>query len=625
MEFKLGLGVGLAVMGFSLAAAPAVTDTPYGVCAHVSRSEELSIATQEFARMREAKINWVRTDFDWSGVEKGGEWNFARLDQLQELARRDGINILPILGYNLEGAHPAWEHLDRWAEYVRRTVGRYAGDLRAWEVWNEPNHPGFWDVPDGKSYAAFLKRTCEEIKKVDPGLTVLYGGTAGVPLDYIENSFKAGAGKYFDVMNIHPYHWDGIPEEIIPRIKTLKRTMEKYGIGDKPIWITEVGWSTARIEPPVLDVLPGDMTAAVLRRAGIDPANATVALVSDPDSGFRGCFSFDVSRHLPMFRNVEWITLAALKGLDVKRCPVLIPAVGQVFPSSSIPALVDYVRRGGTLLLPSGLPFYYDRRPDGTIGQVNDKFMKDFHIGWDAWWTNGNVPKKETFWKPASEFAYPFSIKFRPAGRFLHARNLKPGDEFIPVVEAGTDQYKGVVVALYKLNSDLKGNVITFLPQLNMAESVSEETQAKYLPRTYLAALSHGVERIFWYNFRAGEKDPHEREEHFGIVKKDLSPKSSFQAYKTLSELCPSGSTIPRFLRIGGGVCTASWVRPDGVKIWAIWTEVEPRAVRLVVTGKITEARDYLGSPQPLPGAEYTANSELLYLIGPESVNIIPR
>ena len=212
MDFKRTLGMAFAAVGFSLAAAPAVTDNPYGVCAHVSRGE-LDIAPQEFKRMHEADINWVRTDFDWHGVEpKQGAWDFSRLDKLIPLAKQANVSILPILDYDVPWATPAWRHPDAWGGYVRRIVSRYAKDLRYWEVWNEQNGSGFWrDRPSGANYVPLLKRAYEEIKKIDPELTVLYGGTAGVPLGYIEDSLKAGAGAYFDVMNIHPYHWQGVP------------------------------------------------------------------------------------------------------------------------------------------------------------------------------------------------------------------------------------------------------------------------------------------------------------------------------------------------------------------------------------------------------------------------------
>lgn len=620
MRRELICGMILGFAGLLPAASPEATNEPYGVCAHISRGK-LANAEEEFKRMTEADIGWVRTDFDWDRVEpERGEWTFSHLDRVVELALREKINILPILDYDVAWARPAWKNLDLWGDYVRRTVSRYAKDLRYWEVWNEQNGIGFWrDTPSGTNYAPLLKRAYEEIKKIDPNLTVLYGGTAGVPLPYIEDSLKAGAGKYFDAMNIHPYHWQGVPELMIPELKDLRALLKKYGVGEKPIWITEVGWSTAL--PPTLyrSILP-----AVFAKIKIDPSKVDAAIVCDPAAGFPGGIDFDASRQLPVFRKIDVIKLAQLNGLDVQRYPVLIPALGEDFPGAYVPALSDYVRRGGTLLLLSGLPFYYDVQLDGKGGskrvQVADKFLKTFHIGWETWWTGSGIPRKETYQKPAPEFENAFSIPFKPIGRFLNDRNLAPGDEFIPVVEAGTDHYKGAIAALYKLNSNLKGNVIV-CTAMAATETVSEERQAELLPRTFLIALANGVPRIFWYNFRSAEWDPTEREAHFGIVRKDLTPKPAFQAYRTLTELCPSGSTVPE-LRKTGNVYVADWTRPDGVRTWAVWTAFASERVRLNIKGNVRKVQNHLGEIQAASQTEFLASPSVLYLTGPESVEI---
>ena len=624
MRYSAAWLLGLLTAGMVFAAeAENRTEDPYGVCAHVSRAE-LEIAPQEFRLMRELNSNWARTDFDWKGVEsKPGTWDFSRLDRLVSMAKQSEINILPILDYDVPWATPAWKHLDSWGEYVRRVVTRYAKELRCWEAWNEPNGRGFWrDEPDGAHYALLLKRTWEEVKKIDPELTVLYGGTAGIPLDFIEDSLKAGAAGYFDVMNIHPYHWRGVPETMFSRLPELRALMRKHGAGEKPIWITEIGWSTPKPSPIYVDVLP-----PVLAEIGIDPAASAVAVVNDPDLGFPELQNFDADFHFGMFRKVERIRLSDLKSLNVKQFPVLVPSLSEEFPMCFLPDVIAYVKRGGTLLLPSGLPFYKDFQMDGRGGgrsvQVNDKYLADLHISWEAHWTGKGVPEQEKRQKTASRFSGKFSVDFKPTGRFLTAANLKEGDEFIPVIEAGTDSYTGTVFALYKLNSDLKGNIIVYTG-FGTANTVSEKRQAEMLPRTYLLAMANGIERIFWYNLRAGEWKPDEMEHHFGIVHADLTPKSAFCAYRTLTAMCPAGSTVPN-ISVCGECRLAGWTRPDGVNVWAVWTPRYPEEVKLKIGGKVAEAVNHLGEKQPVPGNRYTATPGILYLVGPESVSIDVR
>ena len=78
-----------------------------------------------------------------------------------------------------------------------------------------------------------------------------------------------------------------------------------------------------------------------------------------------------------------------------------------------LPDVIAYVKRGGTLLLPSGLPFYKDFQMDGRGGgrsvQVNDKYLADLHISWEAHWTGKGVPEQEKRQKTASRFSGKFS------------------------------------------------------------------------------------------------------------------------------------------------------------------------------------------------------------------------
>lgn len=617
---KICISLPIITITFSLFGSIALINEPYGVCAHVSRGE-WQYAPQTFAKMKSAGINWVRTDFDWRYCEpKEGQWQYNHLDRLMKLAKKENINVLPILDYDVPWARPAWKHLDKWIAYVRNLVSRYPEQMY-WEVWNEQNSTSFWrDTPSGTNYATLLKRTYQEIKAHNPRATVFYGGTAGVPLAFIEESLKAGAGDAFDVMNIHPYKKHGVPEMMIGDFARLRIVMNRYNVAHKPIWITEQGWSTAKIQRFYVDLIP-----AALTKAGIDPTKSTVAIIHDPEQGFFESPNFDADFNLSMFRKIERIPLRKLTRLDVKKFPVLVPSASEKFPMFYMPQIIDYLKRGGTLILPAGLPFYYDMKLDGkggaTTTRVGAKHMKELHIDWETWWVNKAVPKQEKWQKAAPEFDGKFNIPSHPASRFFTASNLKEGDQFIPIIEAGADDYKGVICALYKFNSELKGNIIAYSGINGANDSVNETLQAQMLPRTYIIALANRVERIFWYNFRAGEWKPNEREHHFGIVHKDFTPKPAFQAYKTMTKMCPSGSTIPA-IETHGKVYLANWIRPDGIKVWSIWTAVCNQKVDLQITGNMEETVNHLGENSQLSKKEYIATPSMLYLVGPEKVTI---
>lgn len=228
--------------------AAAAPSSPYGVCAHLPRGDEYPTAREELELMRKAGIGWARADFSWSGVEpRRGQWHFEHLDQVVEWADAAGVRILPILDYDVEWARPAHAHLDLWCEYVRRVVERYKDRIRYWEVWNEPNLEMFWkDKPDAANYVKLLKASHETIKRIDPELKVLLGGTAGIPWDYLKRIYAAGGKPLFDVMNVHPYRYPATPEQrpLLDDIQRLRRLMAGHGDAEKPIWFTEIGWPT---------------------------------------------------------------------------------------------------------------------------------------------------------------------------------------------------------------------------------------------------------------------------------------------------------------------------------------------------------------------------------------------
>ena len=401
---------------------------PYAICAHVSRAE-LEIAQDEFEKLSQIPVTWVRTDFDWSNIQPNKDtWNYGHLDKLMDIAKTNHINILPILDYHVPWASPSHEHLDQWAEYVQKTVSRYANGIRYWEVWNEQN--GFWPMPaKAEDYVPLLKRSYETIKAIDPKLQVLYGGTAGVPIDYIETTLKAGAGPYFDIMNVHPYNWRSTPEAMVPQLTRLKELMIKYGVGRKPIWITEVGWSTA-----VQNHVFSQAFIAAFRRLGIAEKRFPLAVVDMEASLNQTPAGLEA-----FFDGVRFIGLDGIASLSPKECPVLMPCSGESFPAQYHDALRAFMAKGGTLLLPSGLPFYYDIQlklgePPKTT-TVTDRDMAAFHLAWKAWWIHKGTPEHMTYLKPAPDFANVLETNWKGKQdvRFLDDRGEETEEEHVPV------------------------------------------------------------------------------------------------------------------------------------------------------------------------------------------------
>lgn len=601
----------------------------YGVCSHITREGDMGKSRKILSGLSSLGVEWTRTDFDWAGCNpEKGVWDCQHLDQVLSGAKKSGVNVLPILGFDVRWARPAVEHLFEWGGYVQEMVSRYGKQLRYWEVWNEPNLKTFWRRgPSGAEYAALLQKSWQVIKSIDPSIQVVFGGLSGVPLDFIEDALKAGAGECFDVMSIHPYHLRDVPEAIIPEITKLRALMDKYGVGDKPIWITEIGWSTPEAYKPFDEAIE-----AAYDIIGIEKGRYPLVCVRDSRYGESSYVNHNPALSDRFTGELE-INMDAIASVDPASFPVMLPARGEKFPVKYIPALCEYLRKGGTLLFNNGSPLAYDLQlqEDGSVKQVQvgRKFYNELHIQLEYNWSNFLYPKAETWQAPAEALGGGIYSGFKEGGnkliskptcRFLTEDKLKGGDRLIPLVNAGTDNFKGCVAGLYRLDSDLKGNVIVATSGQGEA-GVTPQRQAAFLPRAYIVAYALGLSRVFWFNWRAPEDDATDVKQHYGLVHKDLSPKPAQAALGTLVNMLPSGSTRPSLSR-QGGIYTAHWKNAAGKDVWAWWCEKGSVNAVLDWEGSVETSTDHLGTQITLSKGEVKALEGCTYVTGPTRLTI---
>jgi len=597
----------------------------YGICEHTSFTTDHARSARLYALMCEAGIGMTRTDFHWTaltGKNAAAPLNFTNFDRVVQAAKASDMALLPIVTASPSFSDPLYDHLDLWRDYVQALVSRYANTMRYWEIWNEHNFESEkqWGSKSQHetNYVATLRVAYEEIKRIDPSLTVVYGGTAHVPLDYIEKTLKCGAGAYFDVMNVHPYGSDTLPEAyLFEQMRGLKALMARYGQQNKPIWATEIGWPTVVAEKPW-------MYKALLPKAfqtlGIAPAKSTLGVLHDIDEGWLvQAPTFDLVGNLPAFASVRKVRLAELAALDVKACPVLIPCRGEIFPRAFFGDLVEYVRRGGTVLLPSGIPFGYDKAVR-TQGKTDPApylahVQKALHIEVNGWWSLG-IKATEEIDVPG---VTPPTTKMKNE-RFLGERHLETGDSFTPLAFGVAGEKRYPFAGFYKLNSSLKGNVIVFAAREGgVQEEVSRDLQAQILPRAYLILLSEGVEKIFWYKLSSSGDDVNgDREQNFGILDRAQAPKSAYKAYATLTRERPEGSSRP-IITEADGVYRASWTRPDGKSVQTVWTAEDETPVTCETAAAATvRAVNYLGEPVAVHATAgrvaLTASPRIVYL-----------
>jgi hypothetical protein len=207
----------------------------------------------------------------WPSLEPAmGKWEFTRLDNYVDLAEQHHVEILLTLalsptwassrpnersGYSVGNAAVPNNSAD-WRNYVQAVATRYKGRINDYEIWNEPNLKGFYtgSIPEMVTLA---KVAYETLKKVDPSNIVTSPSATGASgLGWFDQYLKAGGGKYADVIAYHLYVNPAPPEEMVPLIQQVEQIMRNNGVGDKPLWDTETGWSIQNKEGTVKPV-PG--------------------------------------------------------------------------------------------------------------------------------------------------------------------------------------------------------------------------------------------------------------------------------------------------------------------------------------------------------------------------------
>lgn len=193
----------------------------------------------------------------WRQLEPSrGRYEWEKLDQLVTAAMRRGLDILMCLGQappwatggiskstygeNYNAIPPS--NPEDWVRYVGRVAERYRGRISAYEVWNEPNLPGFYagDI----AYLVQLVRTARtEIKRIDPSARIVSpsvtttGGDRDGPR-YLKKMVHEGLMKYVDVVGVHLYVDPKEPVEVLSRMMEYRAALTARPA--LPIWNTEV-------------------------------------------------------------------------------------------------------------------------------------------------------------------------------------------------------------------------------------------------------------------------------------------------------------------------------------------------------------------------------------------------
>jgi hypothetical protein len=254
---------------------------------------------EQFQRLHAGGVESVRIPISWATVQPagGGEANFTASDQLVAGATAAGISVLPFI-YNA----PAWAvaqasvpgpgqakapktlpvktgaQRTAWANFLKLVVGRYGSGgsfwtanpalpespIRTWQIWNEENFKYFVVRPSPPDYGKLINVSFAAIKSVDPGAKLILGGMFAQPneatfkvkppqayfaTDFLEQLYETTPGikRKFSGVALHPY--TSRYQKLTPDIEEFRAVLALNHDAGKPLWITEIGWSSERPDP----------------------------------------------------------------------------------------------------------------------------------------------------------------------------------------------------------------------------------------------------------------------------------------------------------------------------------------------------------------------------------------
>lgn len=231
------------------------SNAPYGINAHIPSSQVLD-------KVVEAKISWIRVDFNWISIETAqNKFEWGMFDTMVNQALKRGLSIFATLAYTPPWANGGKDHtvpptnVDDWKDFVFQAVSRYKNKIFYWGMWNEPNLDDFFKGTVEDYIEKILKPGYEAAKSANPNCFVagpelahLTSGDKNWKI-WMSSIFQAGGTNYIDVVTHHIYK---------DNIKELFNELEKGKIGDpsvldilkafdmddKPFWLTETGWRT---------------------------------------------------------------------------------------------------------------------------------------------------------------------------------------------------------------------------------------------------------------------------------------------------------------------------------------------------------------------------------------------
>lgn len=279
MKSSQGTYWSMAVKGIILFISMTTLFSAFVLNVEALESRQLGLNTtlrnfgEDLKYVQQLGIGAIRVPLQWQLVRiRPGEYDWSTIDRLLKSAQIKQIKIL----FNICTAF--WEEtkkhnrqrgttriksspveLKEWVHFVEALANRYRGQGVNYEIENEVNGEAFWKGTL-ENYLELLQAGYDAIKRADPEAKVLPSAMGcGIVRNVQLSEARSDAWKWhdnwlqpilatkkYDVVNVHNYYF---PSDIEANGLTFRSYLEhihglmkKWGLGERPIWITETGY-----------------------------------------------------------------------------------------------------------------------------------------------------------------------------------------------------------------------------------------------------------------------------------------------------------------------------------------------------------------------------------------------
>ena len=244
-------------------------DFNLGIAAHLLSNNPASLNPGTANnKIKAAGIKYVRMDALWRDVEinKGQLTIPQKWDEVINEQKELCLEPILILAYGNKnyqnGDKPTdKESIEAYVKYASYVVNHFKGRVKYYQIWNEWNGTaGATSVGSVRDYKILVKATYPAIKKTNPESVIITGefsnGAFNKELgltseDFLRVFLSQDMVNYTDVIGIHPYVVYRTPPyngywAYLSQIKYASSLVKQSrGFSNKPLFITEIGWSTA--------------------------------------------------------------------------------------------------------------------------------------------------------------------------------------------------------------------------------------------------------------------------------------------------------------------------------------------------------------------------------------------